>query len=731
VVGLDSDVADRVERAATDGDTRLLSRILGSVSGQSEAEAVLTLLLEQSRSAIGIEMQNVAAAVLTVAAHPLVDVGLRADAIADALAPPLEADPTVLTGSALPGAWRIGLAATRRPGRRLLALVMRHPETESSRDLGLQIVRDAARALEASPPALVPIFVAHLVSSYAPDVAGAVANLDPTTSSRLLRTSRAELAASIRGLVATAREGGSAGEDEDEAEGTSPSVDPDFVLAALGDLLSELRPGPGGPAQALTEVLLDVNDARARLEVERRIADVGQIESGRLAGQVLRSCRVRSVRRWPDWLEPLTPASLVEDAVDDQLRAMLVRLWSQADSERDRPTERDLVAAGAALLRVIEHRPLESRPDITEHVTESLGPPATDDISAARHVEVHASARPLIASGVLATTVLVGIESANLVETLGLAIPMQDLDGDLVRYVETTTVAVLSGWPSQGVPPSSPSSTQASAVLKALYECKWLPEPLATGLPMIARSIVATGPDTALPALPKATEVAALRTTFGRTADAGVAAWVELAEPSSTELKAVIGALAGGTRASDPLLSVLEKRIEALDGKAKLSIVARVVEGPNSPVPDSRTLQAFGFGRIPAIEVARLIAARFGACGNNTQRRQVLELWLNSSITADGARRHLVENVLIPLLRLNASGGNSQAADLGVEYLPRLVNPLPSGVKKALGDAVVKATRGRPIERRANTALEAVGYRVKKTGFLGRRAEVDTGAPDA
>lgn len=727
VVGLDAQIAERIERGATNGDVRSIERTLDELDLEG-MQGVLTLLIEQSRAAIGLEARNVATTILTVGDVPGIDLAARADAVADALVPALEAFPDLLSVSTLGGAWRIGLVAHRTAGRQLRMLVLGHSELMTNKAIGLLVIASAAEALDASRERTSHLVAAHLISDHAAETADGIAALVPDVATRLLRESREQVASSLRNLLAevpvtpdSARTAG------DPAPETEQPPDPALVLDALGGLLGRLRAGHNSPAQALVSVLLDVDHARIRDLVEPHFAAAGPIEDPMLSAQALGSCVRRHVSRWPTWLATVTPVSTAQSAADKPLADLMARLWTEATRDDKRPAATELEAAGTALLEVVEHRAPDRRPSIEDAVQKSLAGHVTDDDSAAARLKLHDAARPLLAVGVLLPSVLAQREVVSLIGTLHKDLPEQSVDSDLVNYATRTVVAAIAGWPGTGPEPEPPSDADVTDLLHALYACTWLPEPHATGLPLIARA-TATGIHAKdLPGFPPAAVIADFRDEYGAVADAAVAAWITLAEPDVDDLQTIVPKVIVDHPSAD-VLTALKTLTSHIDNKSRVALLASVVDDPNAPVSEPQVLAAVATDETPDTDIARLIISRYGKCGNNTQRRQVLELWARSGITTDTARRNLIKKILIPLFNLNADGGNSQAAEIGLDYLTRLVQPIPSGTKKALGDAVVNATRGRSRERRAIDSLKTLGFQVtKKGGLFRRRTEVDTG----
>lgn len=730
VVGLDAQLAERIERSAADGDIRSILPTLAELDSEGK-QGVLSLLIEQSRAAIGLEAQNVAATLLAIGGISGLDLEARADAVADVLAPAVEAFPELLGSSGLAGAWRIGLAAHRSAGRQLLVQVLDHPGLLSDNAIARQVIRSASSALEASSEKTSELVTSHLISDHAAETADEIGDLDAESASRLLREARQHLISSLQALLAEApAASASASTRPGSLVATAEQGDPEPVLEALGDLLLRLQRGPDGPAQELVSLLLTVDDRRIRDLVEPHIALTGPVEDPEFGAQILKACARRSVSLWPRWLGSLTSAATAEGGADEPLSKLIERLWHSATQEEDRPSGDHLVEASAALLKVLEYRPGDRGPSVADAVRASLADYVADSESARARLELHEAAEPLLAAGILPPIVLVEREAESLISTLQEDLPEQDPDGDLANYVTRTAIGAIAGWPGSGPDSELPSASTVADLLIALHECTWLPEPHATGLPLIARVAAANVDQSQLPPLVPASVIAALSDEHGSAATHAVVAWMSIADPSATELESLVPRLIADHPPSE-VLSALLTQTTKLDSKARVALLGSLLNDPNAAVPGSAVLAAIGITVTPDMEVARLIVQRFEKCGNNAQRRHVLELWERCDLSAEAARRYLVERVLIPLFNLNVERGNSQAAEIGLDFLTRLAQPPPAGTKKALGDAVMEATHGHNGEGRAVDALKSLGYKATRKGSIfRRRTEVDTGTSE-
>lgn len=725
VVGLDGDVAERIERSATDADSAGFLRLVRDMK-PDEQQAALALLIEQSRSAAGIERRNVAALILAAAAQPQVDITPKADALADALAPAVDDFADLLDGPAVGGAWRIGVAASREPGATLRRHVLSHPSAVRDRVTALHILASPEAALEADPSRTAEILARHLTADHVQETVNTIVALPPGVVTRLLEVARSQLTSAVHDLLTESADSAPAPTTAASAEAGATSAqgtgDPAAVLAALGTALTKLDPGDRGPAQALAGTLLELDDQRVRTVVERNLTELGAIVAPPLVVAFLDACGRRRLDLWARWLRHVPASAMASGDTRDELQRLLDVYWRRATNATDRPGAGVIIEVGALLRMFVDAQPEDGRPALAGAALVALGSPVATEAEAAERRRLHAALGPIISAGLLSPGVVAQRETEHVAVTLREEVPLQEPDSVLVTYVWETALLAIEGWPHAGAEPEPPSAEAIAELVGAAGECEWLPEPSATALPL--RLMAAAG-GKALGPLPNASEIAAFRATHGTAASGAVAAWLSIVSPSLDGLTAVVSAVISD-RATAEEIRALERTVAHLDGRSRVSLLAAAIGTADSPRPSADVLQVF-VDHIPDIEVARVIASRYADCGNNPERREVLELWQLSSVSAEAARRHLVENVLIPLVRLNVDGGNSQAAGLGVEFLVRLASPIPQGTKKALGEAVIAATKGTTHEGRAVKALEQLGFKVSKAGLFRRRKSVDTG----
>lgn len=693
-VGLDGQLAERLEEDAANGST---DSLLASVRPLDDdgRDAVVTLLIGQSLGAVGLEARNVALSLLTVAALPGVDVPGRADALTDALADAVNDAPELLQEGGLPGAWRLGLHSERPTARRLRELVLRYAaDNDDDPQIAMTVLSNSDAALTADAPITAGLLVTHLLSDAGDSAAGTaqvLLGMPADQATRLITASSDAAAERLRSM---------------QAPPEPPAAPP---AATVG------RPAPAQPtASSNPQDEPDLPDA---------IADA----LGTLLGQLdASSCFPRALASWPTWLAPISAEAAASPETDDALQALMDRLWSRSTSTKDPAAPAAVQAAASAVVRLLDSRPTDGRPSMAKTVREALGQAVSDDDSANERRRLLRAAEPLLAAGVLSPAVLAAKEAADLAETLGADLAVDEADDPVVTYVTSVTEDALRGFPRPGVPAAPPDPNAQAELVRALHDNTWLPEPHATRLRLIGRTLAVALDD--LPPLPAAEAIGALRTAQGPRFDDTAALWIRLAEPDAPALLAAADAALQGEAPSESLSDAITARVDALSSKERVDLLHGLLDDPDRPAPSTNVLRAAGAGgrrAVPDIDVARILAARRAGATNSTRRSHLMQAWANAGIEAEAARRLLFEEVLIPLFGTSSEPAPASAIELGVQYLPLLARTQPSKTKAPLGAAVIRALG----DDQAAKVLRPLGYKVNKSGIpLFRRSKVDPNA---
>ena len=735
---------------ASNGSVGQIVEMVGHFD-EASTQAVLVLLIEHARGAIGVESQGVARTLLALAGLTNVSLNQHGGAIANSIAPTLELHPEVLAGAGLPGAWRLGGVTNSTAGRRLQKLVLDAAATRTDPAVGLMVLRDATVALAADVAATQLILQSHLVAAHVADTAAVIEGLEPGIAAGLLRADPASLAAALAAALAppsaapaapatsvavaaaAATAAASTADDDDDDDDDEDEVDASIdrggadsaqIHAALVSLLSNLASGQGGPAQALAGVLLLIDLQDMRDIIEASLPSVGAIEEPELTSRILTACRRRVVSLWPSWMGPLSPEILADARFDSELEATTRLLWTRANESDKRPTDAALASAGAALLRLMEGRPRDRWPSLDAVVEAALGDFASDDESALRRMGVLANASPLVEAGLVPVRTLAKAEYGAAVETLAIDDEVDLSESELVSYVVETTTRAVADWDPSLPTGGAIETDELEALAVAADGCGWLPEPQKSVVKLTLRAAWAPADETAFAALPLTDEVVQLWAEFTTAAAPAVQAWLALSPLSAVDLVAIGTAF---TRSEPPasVLAALSSTTVGLSRATKLDALRQLLLDAAAVVPSGSVLGALGSQSVSAADLAQVLIERYTACGNNHQRKQVLELWARLDLSS-AAKRDLIEQIMIPMFALN-----QQAKEHALDYVDRLCIPFPPKVKKRLGDAIVAATRGTSIEKRSQDKMKAMGYSVRKAGGflgLGKTTHVDTGS---
>lgn len=168
----------------------------------------------------------------------------------------------------------------------------------------------------------------------------------------------------------------------------------------------------------------------------------------------------------------------------------------------------------------------------------------------------------------------------------------------------------------------------------------------------------------------------------------------------------------------------LKERRYTLSSADQVKLVESQISDPDQEVQSSFFLDSIGISDVPPLKLAEILTSRFAKCTTNRQRRRVLDVWKSADLIHSGARKHLIEEVLIPLANLNDGGKNMGATEIALDFLQPLASPIPSGLRTTLQKAIVSATESTRHESRALSILENMGYKVKRSG-LWRKRKID------
>ncbi|MFC5805357.1 hypothetical protein [Streptomyces formicae] len=129
----------------------------------------------------------------------------------------------------------------------------------------------------------------------------------------------------------------------------------------------------------------------------------------------------------------------------------------------------------------------------------------------------------------------------------------------------------------------------------------------------------------------------------------------------------------------------------------------------------------------PSADAARVArSASHGQALRAAEPAAIFDLWKAANVTSVAARRDLIQQILLPMLEANQG-----AAEFAILYLPQVMQSVPTGMGKAVREAVeANGTTWSNLAPRGTKALKAVGYSTERTGLLRLRERISRGNDD-
>jgi energy-coupling factor transporter ATP-binding protein EcfA2/DNA-binding transcriptional regulator YbjK len=718
VFQLPATVAEALEQQAQNAE---LDAVLSSVGGlpAEDRSAALALLLLQARDAIGLEEENVAHAVLAVCGDTAVSLDGTADTAVETLTPILANSPHALPDEVLPGCWRLAVASDRPAAVEMRTIVLGHSSVRDSSATAAMVMRQVEPAL-AADPGLVQQLVSHHLLGEGEDLADMLAALSSSQAAILMEQVGPHVAKELRALIETHEEWKKA-QGQPTAVPSAPPTEPaspDEALRRLEELLEHWCEECPEAAHAVVGLLLALDSKSGRDIVERNANNIPIVQEPALARAVLSSVHRRSISHWPTWLGLLDPRSPIAE-MTVEFDTPLKKLWSLASAPDSTPKPEEIGRAADSFMRLFDDQPPGQLPHITPFVLPSLSQPSTDE-EAEEQLRLLDVLQPLENSGLLQRAAFVRHQAANVTQLLtdGESLLVSD-DSAIVTYIESLVNDCLRDLGSPGPAPLAPE--EARALVTALDEGGWLPGNEHTRLQVRARHLLVTGgvAREGLQPLPTAADMADYARRCPEYAGETLAAWIALEQPSASEL---LKAVSAGLRQLSPmqadaaLLQAVGSRLAALPAQDQAGFWRDLLAGPGTRL-SAQMLTSAGWPSLPDALTAELLIERYARASRNPDRRAVLDLWRAANVTNPGARRDLIQTILLPMLEANQG-----SAELAIQYLPQLMESVPNGMGKAVREAVeASGKKWRSLEERGIKALTAVGYRTERTGLLRMR----------
>lgn len=725
VFGLDGALAREIERAAEDADIETLQRRVEGLDA-TEREGVLRVLTNQVRTGAGLSGPNAARSfLLLMESESDLPIASVADTVAQAICVLEDDTNDFLDEDTAPSAWALAKAGSDDSAselrRRIIAAIIGSDFTTPD-----FLFEDTVLALDAEPVAVAD-YLSDLVVSptgaatiarlfelgdddlikviYATEIRIATLAQEATRSHTELTAKREAAAAKASGTTAAQRNAAATlATEESEPEPFNPK--------AVFDALADEAAARETPVQHLVlRLLLAVDAQDARHAVLRLLGKTELITESDLAISILRATQCRGLNDWPEWLTHIDPSTMNLAHVEP-LTLLVKKAW---EDNADLDTVR---AALDALTPLITSLPEGSTPSLNSEALELVEDHITSTDEASKRRDILDRARLFSDVRVLDYDQILSAVAYSLRDTL--AVPLAPVDADDALYlylIENGTEAVRR----------SADELEDHEIERLLAEAAtspWLDDLGHAAVPLelaaaVGRTRVSSKD------LPTTQVMADVTYNYDESAVHAAVLWIELTHPSPADFVAVYDPLRRVNAHAPGLSDAAHKVQQGWTAEQHRDLLDEYLAAPDADVPNDAVLNVIGLANADEAQVADLLINRYLTATNNTQRQAVIILWIKANVHDNGERRRLVESIIYGLLDLKTSSGNAGAAELALNALSNVCNPVPRGIKGALGERVKSAVTGNKVlEDKALAVLPPLGYKTK-TSFLGKSRRID------
>lgn len=730
--GLDAALVEQIEIQARNRSITAMRQSLEPLPPE-QRQAVVSLLSQEARMRGGLERDNVVRTLLTLHGQGALDLSVNADVVLQDALPAINSNPSdLLDAGTAPGAWSLAIQTDSRASLALRRTILALPllRTRTATAAAILATRPTA-AVHADRAVVVELVGHHLLGDSAGEFVAPMKDLADEEGAALLDVVAKDLGKALADLITTADKARAAAADvatpasptpanrlrptqppttpsEDE-EGDQDFQDDAPILSALQDWGASAD-GKPRTAEALIRLLLLTEQRKCHDAVANMLPQVTPVHDPRTSDLILAAVPRLWVREWHTWLTATPSGSTTSPQLAQRLTAIVQELFREATKDGTDPAlisqaAEDIYRLAAALANT-------DRTKIGDGVLASLSGHAADDEEAAARVARLTVAARLMDQGLLNRPAFLQREAAALADTLiGLEAEEPVSDGPLADYLKHSIAATISGW--GGPEPHRDLSDDATRTLiAAIDETTGLTEPLHMALRLEARRVALRQETRVSP--PPIPDVLAVLKTPEVDVPTLASAWLTVAEPTRSDLNAILRAVTPDRR-SGPFLEAFGARRAQLPDSEQQHLINEWLSSPDKNVPPERVCRALGIADLNDAAAADLIVQRHQASTNNDQRERALRLWAYADITTESVRRRLFEEVLY-----NQFAHNAQATRVGLDALPRLAQTQPRRTKKALQDAVERAVQDdEALQRKALKTLASIGYETERSGFWG------------
>ena len=684
VFDLPSELAERLEFDALDGQTQAVAAAVGSLDEPSQL-ASLRLLSRLVIESIGLEASNVLSAIFGTLPH----VSAPLDSVVEEIlnAATTYSDQFALRGADLAGALRLSLASEAGTALQLRQDVLARDEVVTDAALGLLVIENAAPLSSLSGERLRKVIGARLEDTEADDLL-----------KRFLAVPLEAVADEILSL---------------HQEALSPAA-----LGTLGTMAGQaLDEGADGLAEALLRGLLGSDSDEAHQSAKGVLPKFAPIRSAALIEDVLAATPQLWVRDWPAWLDPIDPgavAAVDADAIADDLTSMVESLWDELfDSEADEPVDEESVTAAiTAVARIKPARALARTDDLSDLLSKVEPAPATTDPQSRerqRHVDILWA---LCRDGLVSDEFVAALVIEDIELILRADVPTGPPAGtppgtpviypeELDAYVVRETSRALQNFP----PPDS--------LVEAVENSGWLAEG-ARLLLHVRLAIAAEAKSHGSSVPPTRQQLAELREAGSAQALQVLADWMRVFQPNPEDVIAILQPeTKSATALPQPLHEGLTTLADGWDGGTKADFLVEVGPIFHETGRGEHLLRDASVHEGTPDRISGLLLDLYKKSTNNDQRERLLRLWEIARPTDPKAFRTLADKLFIPLLKEGKGAVKHALAHFGlVQHASGAVQErLKKSIQEAAGDDA-------DLARRADKVLRDAGW-IKRRNWFG------------
>lgn len=738
--GLPAALADDLEREAQNGSIPALRALAEELDGAMLASAV-DLLTQLARTAPGYEGWNIARAVFVLLARGI-PAG-RASHLAAVIGPIVDKQPSVLADFNIIGAWNLALASKRAEARALGRHVLAS-NFAAGESMVAALIENAEQARAFGGARVSEILVERLLGEDPELVIQSLQEADAVNRLAALRAIDVDFRKQVVPLLEThaawqaaeaardalpapttaaarAAAAAAAASDDEELEEEEEPYDARALLSLLVGLAVAIKPSDPTSAELILSILLDIGRIESRDAIQESASELaGLAKSRRAVGGHLRELDIRHVTRWGNFIPILDASSVVAVAGAPDAVVKLVSMLGTKIVEWDKAGADGFARANATVfVGIVEKFSDETRARVSSAAA-MLGEPVTSAKEITKHQRRVDVAMILADEGLCSPRNVLEAESDALAQTLETELEPEETSSPLADYAVQGIERVLTAASPGGG--SQISVDAQSKLFAALASCDWMSDADAICAVAVAIALAAPEADRHGLTMPTAAEIK--DTKSGLRADQYtwlVQNWLEGTDEELADIVTVVQPLMT-IRPSEDVLTGVRVWRERAGTVERFGLVDQLIGLRGKVAATKPVFEALGLSKLPDAEAAAILLKRYKAATTNSQRLDVLPIWETADIRDSTVRSGLIADLLIPLF-----GSGVTAAEPALGHLKKLASPVPSNVKKPLGEAVLNALATRNSEKRAVKILEELGYKYKRN-FLGVRKSVDMAA---